>query len=819
MTPAVSLIVMAIGPERVVARAIASAMCQTVRDAEIVVVHDSDEGAIRSRTAPLGDERPIRPMASGSRSASSVRQAAINLSSGACFIIIDGSTQLAADYVETALAALAGTPDAAFAAARGGMLFDAVAAGPQAGHSVDAPLLVSSPWAVGPAVIRREMAERTGPYADSLPALADWDILLTMAEGGLAGVLIPREAPRYSDDDVHLREAIRPPSYLPALRQIVIRHHHLFARLTRTALVERERTIRSLFEYERDLLARRQRALSALEAMRTELDALKPALARHDMPILDPASLFRREPFSRNWGSERGRPVDRYYIHQFLARHAADVHGHVLEMLDPDLTVTYGGSRVDRSDVLDIDPGNGKASVIADLRVAQQLPSDVYDCFILTQTLHLIDDMPAALRTAYQLLKPGGVLLATLPCASMVATEYGARGDHWRVTDSGARVLFEQVFTGSNLEIQSHGNLLTTTAFLHGLACEDLAQSAFDVDDPAYPLIVSVRAEKPRAASISRPSTARKVGSGILLYHRVADLPSDHHRLAVTPSVFRSQVEHLRKTWHIVPLRTLAAAAAAGEIPERQVALTFDDGYLDNLEVVAPLLAELDVPATFFLTSEARPRERRFWWDVLEDALVGHRACPDAITIRTADWTDTLATQSPAERRHAHDVLYGLFKISSPVVRDDLLDQLTAQTSVPLVSSVDRAMSADEVRRLCSYADIEIGAHTVHHPSLPALSADDCQRETQECRTALERLTERAVTSFAYPFGDVSAEAVEAAMAAGYSFAVTCEPRGLRRREHPLRLPRIPTQAESGEELDIRLRTLLSGDAERNRAV
>ena len=99
-----------------------------------------------------------------------------------------------------------------------------------------------------------------------------------------------------------------------------------------------------------------------------------------------------------------------------------------------------------RADVLDIDPGNTRATVIGDLRVSRNsCRIEAYDCFILTQTLHLIDDMPAALENACRLLKPGGVLLVTLPSASMVATEYGA-GNHWRVTEDGARALFEREF-------------------------------------------------------------------------------------------------------------------------------------------------------------------------------------------------------------------------------------------------------------------------------------------------------------------------------------------------------------------------------------
>jgi peptidoglycan/xylan/chitin deacetylase (PgdA/CDA1 family) len=267
----------------------------------------------------------------------------------------------------------------------------------------------------------------------------------------------------------------------------------------------------------------------------------------------------------------------------------------------------------------------------------------------------------------------------------------------------------------------------------------------------------------------------------VLLYHRVARVDSDRHALAVTPEAFRSQLEHLRRSWRVVALPELAAAAAAGDPPPRTVALAFDDGYLDNLEIAAPMLSELDLPATFFLTTEPRARDRRFWWDVLEEWLQ-----------RTGD-------------RAAHDALYAQLKASSPVVRDDLLTRLAADASIPLTSARQRALRPDEVRRLLDFPLIGIGAHGVHHLSLPLLSPEDCYREIFESRSALERLTGTEVTSFAYPYGDVSPEAIEFVAAAGFSVAVSCDERAVRAREHRLRLPRLAAREESGDALHARL--------------
>ncbi|HKN87045.1 MAG TPA: methyltransferase domain-containing protein, partial [Nitrospiraceae bacterium] len=126
-------------------------------------------------------------------------------------------------------------------------------------------------------------------------------------------------------------------------------------------------------------------------------------------------SLRRVLPISRTYGFDRGQPIDRYYIERFLARHADDIRGRVLEIADDAYTRRFGGRRVTTSDVLHVVEGNPHATIVADLTNAGHLPSEQYDCVILTQVLSVIYDVRAALRTVYRLLKPGGTLLATTP--------------------------------------------------------------------------------------------------------------------------------------------------------------------------------------------------------------------------------------------------------------------------------------------------------------------------------------------------------------------------------------------------------------------
>lgn len=208
---------------------------------------------------------------------------------------------------------------------------------------------------------------------------------------------------------------------------------------------------------------------------------------------------FRRlEPISRVFGFDRGQCIDRYYIENFLARHAEDIQGHVLEIGDSTYTKRFGGERVIKSDVVHVWEGNPNATVVADLTCADRIPSVTFDCIVFTQTLQFIYDVRAALRHLHRILKPGGVLLATFPETSQISRyDMDRWGEYWRFTRLSAGRLFEEVFPTGNLEVQAYGNVLAAVAFLHGLAVADLRRKELDHQDPDYEVLVAVRAAKP----------------------------------------------------------------------------------------------------------------------------------------------------------------------------------------------------------------------------------------------------------------------------------------------------------------------------------
>jgi SAM-dependent methyltransferase len=206
------------------------------------------------------------------------------------------------------------------------------------------------------------------------------------------------------------------------------------------------------------------------------------------------------EPVSRQFGFDRGKPVDRWYIERFLSQHRADVRGAVLEVAENTYTQWYGDGDVTQSDVLH-HTGNDESTIVGDLTTRDGLPEAAYDCFICTQTLPFIYDVHAAVRGIASVLKPGGVLLATVPGMSQVSREDKRDwGDWWRFTSQGTRRLFEEAF--DTVEVQPHGNVLAAAAFLYAYAAEELTESELTYRDPDYELLITIRALGMRSARL-----------------------------------------------------------------------------------------------------------------------------------------------------------------------------------------------------------------------------------------------------------------------------------------------------------------------------
>jgi glycosyltransferase involved in cell wall biosynthesis/SAM-dependent methyltransferase len=219
-----------------------------------------------------------------------------------------------------------------------------------------------------------------------------------------------------------------------------------------------------------------------------------PPLGRVRFGDLDQAS-----PIGADFGFERGTPVDRYYVEAFLAAHSGDLRGRALEVGDASYCSRFGQGIV-QQDVLHVAADNPGATIVGDLSIPGVLPERAFDCLVITQTLHLIYDMRAAIAEMHRALKPGGVLLLTCPGISQIDRgEWGATW-FWSITRPAAERMFGDVFGAANVAVQVRGNVYAAVCFLEGLALEEVDAAKLEVLDASYPLIVTVRACKPEEA-------------------------------------------------------------------------------------------------------------------------------------------------------------------------------------------------------------------------------------------------------------------------------------------------------------------------------
>lgn len=667
--------------------------------------------------------------------------------------------------------------------------------------------ILSGTRAVPPVfAVRRQTWNLITGFDETLAGLVEYDFWLRLVALGqrvdvFSQPLIDREfdtpTENWTTDEI----------WLDQFRAVLDRNRSILGRDMKEILVNREIRFGQLRELHRKLIATRDEQLAELDRVRAEASHLRAYLEHHHRNGFDWGDLRRTNPVSRDWGYDRGTPIDRRYIDDFLCAHSSDVHGVVLEIQEDDLTIACGGQRVTRYEILDIDASNQRATMLADLRCAPELASDTFDCIILTQTLHVVDDARAALAECYRLLKPGGVLLATFPAASRVCLEYGEDGDFWRMTPAGARTLVNSAFAPSEIACEPFGNILTNAAFLHGLSASELTDAEFDEYDPYFPALTGIRAKKLRGVPRRGPRGI------VLLYHRI-DRIRDVHGLAVPPDLFDAHLQWLQSDCHIVPLEELLESPVE-DLPERAIALTFDDGYEDNLLVAAPILQRRAVPAMFFLTTAHLHAAGEYWWDTLERLVLQPVSTPTLLDMTGVGIPLTLNTATADDRCAAHGRLHEVLVHAQLDQRNQAIEMIGewAGAGTPRV----KPMLAEQVRQLAAIPGMSIGAHTVNHlalrdnPGTRLLELTDCQGE-------LRRVTGQPIELCAYPYGAVDGETA-ALVRRSWRWGLTCDERALSDSFDAARVPRLDVKAWPVAEFAVRVSRLFEPAAPGARAI
>lgn len=212
---------------------------------------------------------------------------------------------------------------------------------------------------------------------------------------------------------------------------------------------------------------------------------------RDRYPLISAVAEMETEPISRQFGTERGTPIDRYYIESVLADHSDHIWGDVLEIEDNTYTMQFGGNKVKQSIVMDVSSTDSRVSFNGNIETGQGIRDEIADCFILTQTLMYIYDLGSAAHNIIRLLKKGGTALITCSGISQNSRRcMDNYGCYFNFNEDAFVKMFGKESGAQVLETGSFGNVKTVSAHINGLCCEDLAAEDFVPNDKYYPLIV-----------------------------------------------------------------------------------------------------------------------------------------------------------------------------------------------------------------------------------------------------------------------------------------------------------------------------------------
>jgi glycosyltransferase involved in cell wall biosynthesis/peptidoglycan/xylan/chitin deacetylase (PgdA/CDA1 family) len=303
----------------------------------------------------------------------------------------------------------------------------------------------------------------------------------------------------------------------------------------------------------------------------------------------------------------------------------------------------------------------------------------------------------------------------------------------------------------------------------------------------------------------------------ILMFHHVRPWQprefAPNRGLEITPEFLDIVLTELQQEgFEIITLDAVLDRARSGAAAGRPfAALTFDDGYRDNVEHAWPVLRRHNAPWTLFVTTDFADGRGRLWWLELEQAI----ARLDRIVLRGSGELRDLPSRTILEKRAAFETIYRHLRDGPEERLRAVTSDLAAQADVDTHAlTANLCLGWDELQTLVREPDVLIGAHTLSHPILAKCNGSAAMREIAESKAVLERRLGRPVRHLAYPFGDATAAGpreFQLARQAGYTTAITSRPAHVfpEHAAHPHALPR--TSINGLFQNTTALRALLSG--------
>lgn len=530
--PTVAVVITAFNHAHFLADAIGSVLAQTRPADEVIVV---DDGSTDDPAAVVRDFPGVRFLRQSNRGLSAARNTGLHAARAEMIAFLDADDRLLPDAIEAGLACHARS--AGCALVYGGHRYISRAGVPfgeskysDIGADGYTALLGGNVIAMHAAVMyRRAMLAEAGGFDTALPRCEDYDVYLRLARRGRIGshpgvvAEYRKHGGNMSSDHwemLHWALAVQARHAQRSSDAAVMRARrdgrtwwraYYAGQLLGESRAHTGRLGPRLLTLSRAVRAspRLIAGRAARKLMRVAERALPPPIAarlvelRRGPPPLGRVrfgSFHRTAPIDDDFGHGRGTAIDRFYIEAFLDANKADIAGRVLEVGDDAYSRRFGGERVLRQDVLHVHPGSPRATIVGDLSAPGVLPPDSFDSIVLTQTLHLIYDVRGAIAALHDALRPGGVLLLTVPGISQIDRHEWAGSWYWALTPLAASRLFADAFGAGAVRVEGHGNVFAATAFLQGVALEEVPRAKLAVQDPAYPVVVTVRARKPSAS-------------------------------------------------------------------------------------------------------------------------------------------------------------------------------------------------------------------------------------------------------------------------------------------------------------------------------
>lgn len=293
----------------------------------------------------------------------------------------------------------------------------------------------------------------------------------------------------------------------------------------------------------------------------------------------------------------------------------------------------------------------------------------------------------------------------------------------------------------------------------------------------------------------------------ILLYHRVKNLLHDPLQLAVHPDNFYEQLKTLQKKYYFISIDELFdALLKKKKIKGKTILVTFDDGYVDNFTYALPILETLQIPAAFFITTSHLNTDNELWWDELGRMILQTEQLPEKISLIPSNAQDSKMVLSSLNKEILFNTIHDHLKFADFLSRNKMLASLRKQINNTINRNTDnRLMNFDELKKMSQSNIVTIGAHTVNHVSLSVQQIDNQHNEIDEGKNVLEKLIQKPVKFFAYPYGttkDFNNNTVQLLIKSSFQLAFVNYYGFVTKKTHPYKIPRILVRNWSAQQLE-----------------